>query len=136
MHANEQELELHEASESVTAVQALDTEAILRRLCARSAFEEDRAVLRVVVESDTGVPAPGVEVRARWDVFERRALNQLGRFPTIEKISSDDHGAATFCNVPARTLVVVEVDAPDGAPLRRDVTLAANTIVVEKLSRR
>lgn len=135
MHANEQELELTEASESMTAVQALGTEAILRRLCARSAFEEDQAVLRVLVESDTGVPAPGVEVRARWDVFERRALNELGRFPIIEKIASDDHGAATFCNVPARTPVVVEIDAPDGAPLRRDVTLAANTIVVEKLSR-
>lgn len=135
MSANEQELELTEASESMTAVQALPTDAILRRLCARNGFDGDQAVLRVLVENESGVPAPDVEVRARWDTFERRALNQLGRFPVTDKIVSNDLGAATFCNVPARTPVVVEIDARDGSSIRRELKLAAHTIVVEKISR-
>lgn len=135
MAANEQELELTEPSESMTAVQALRTDAILRRLCARNAFDGDQAVLRVLIQNDAGVPAPDVEVRARWDTFERRALNVLGRFPVTEKIVSDEKGAATFCSVPARTPVVVEIDALDGSPLRREVRLAVHTIVAERISR-
>lgn len=135
MHANEQELEITEAAESMTAVQALGTGAILRRLCARSVLEDDRAVLRVLIRNGDGTPAPAVEVRARWETFERRALNVLGRFPTIEKISSDEQGAATFCSVPARTSVAVEVDGSGGARVQRDIKLAAHTIAVVELSR-
>jgi len=135
MSANEQELELTDASESVTAVQALGTDAILRRLCARRGFEDDHAVLRVLVRDSDGSPAPDVEVRARWDGFEKRALNVLARVPTTEKILSDAHGAATFCTLPARTPVAVEIDTPGDTRIRREVKLAAYTISVVELHR-
>jgi hypothetical protein len=135
MAANEQELELTEPSESMTAVQALGTDAILRRLCARNAFDDDEAVLRVLVHDGAGSPTPDVEVRARWNTFERRALNELGRFPVTEKIVSDENGAATFCRVPARMPVVLEIDAVDGSPIRREVRLAVHTIVTGRISR-
>lgn len=136
MLANEQELEIIEATESVTAVEALGTETILRQLCGRNTFESDRGVLRVLVRSADGSAVPGVRVRARWNTFERPGAGTLARVPNTEKIDSNDLGAATFCSVPARIPVDVEIDLPNsGGKLRREIQLVAHTISVVALTR-
>lgn len=135
MKANEQELDITEATETVTAVEALGTETILRQLCGRGDFEADRAALRVLVQAADGSPAPGVEIRARYNTFEKPGANRLARIPNTEKVGSDDLGAAMFCNLPARIPVDVEIDAADGSGLRKEVRLNPHTISVVAIRR-
>lgn len=138
MLAGEQELELAEASESVTALQAPGTQTILRRLCAIKDIEPEHAVVRVLVRTaaDSAVP-PGTEVRATWQTFERQGVQTLARVPYTERIAADDLGAATFCMVPGRVPVRVETGsgAEDGR-IAQELRLVPQTITVVQLRRR
>jgi hypothetical protein len=135
MAANEQELEITEATETMTAVEALGTETILRHLCGRGDFETDRAALRVLVRTADGAPAPGIEIRARYNTFEKPGANRLARIPHTERVGSDTLGAAMFCDLPARVPVDVEIDAADGRGLRQEVRLNPHTISVVTITR-
>lgn len=106
--AAEQDLEIVEGRAAVTAVNALNSEQVLRRLCGVGSFEGDVAAVRVSVR-DTG-PTDKVEVRARWNVFERQvgSIPSMNARPMTEKMLTDTAGTAMFCTVPARQQVRFE----------------------------
>jgi hypothetical protein len=117
MFAAEQELDIVEASQSVTAVQAIGTEQLLRRLCEDPKLDEDRATLRLVVAR------PDVSaVRLRFDTFEKpNTVDTSVRItPHTEQSGLDESRSATFCNVPARQPLRIELIGADRAVVARD----------------
>ena len=129
MLAGEQELEIAEATETVTAVEASGTETVLRQICGRNVFEPGRSVLRMLVRTTNGDVVPDVEVRTRYHTFDARP-GGVARVPNIEKVSSDDLGAATFCSLPPGVAVEVEFDNASGENVRREVRLNPDAISV------
>ena len=129
MLAGEQELEIAEATETVTAVEASGTETVLRQICGRNLFEPGRSVLRVLVRTTNGAVVPDVEVRTRYHTFEARP-GGVARVPNTEKVGSDDLGAATFCSLPPGVAVEVEFDDASGENVRREVRLNPQAVSV------
>jgi hypothetical protein len=126
--AGEQELELAEGSQSVSAVQALGTEQLLRRLCGRNTFAEDRSVLRIAVTDSAGSPLVGAAVRVGFDTFSTSAGGITTR-PQLLETEADDRGAALFCDVPARTTLRIEAELQGRTqPVRQSITLPPGTI--------
>jgi hypothetical protein len=115
--AAEQELEIVEASQSVTALQAIRTEQLLRRLCNRGELDEDRGTVRLVVARSDVTAA-----RLRYDTFERpNTVNTSIRIvPHTEEGGLDERRSATFCNIPARVPVRIELLGADRSVVGRD----------------
>ena len=101
MFAAEQDLEIVENSSSVTALNSLGTEQILRRLCGKSEFEHDRAAARVLVHAADGTPLPGIEVRARYETFEVRntATTAFAVRPLTVGGPTSNEGAVILCDL-------------------------------------
>ncbi len=115
--AAEQDLDIEESSQSVTALQALDTERILRRLCSTDELGQDRGAVRIVVAH------PQVAfVRVRYDTFEKpnTANTSIRIVPHTEESTLDDRNAAAFCDLPAQQPIRVELLAPDKTIVARD----------------
>ena len=112
--AAEQELEIAENSTSVTAVNSLGTEQILRRLCGKSEFEDDHAAARVLVRAADGTPLSGVEVRARFETFEvdNSAATAIRVRPLTFSAPTSDDGAVVLCDLPARQPIRFELTWP------------------------
>lgn len=110
LFASEQELEIAEGSSSVTALRALGSEQVFRRLCDRAAPGEDRGAVRVVVRTDEGDVRPGVTVVATWNVFERgTTAGTLRQLPQRVEIETDARGGATYCDLPARQAITFDL---------------------------
>lgn len=107
--AAEQELEVAEGRAAVTAVRALTSEQVLRRLCGVSTFDGDVAAVRVSVRG-AAPTLPGLEVRARWSLFERPTggAGPASIRPITEKATTDTAGTVMFCKVPARQQIRFE----------------------------
>ncbi|MBK8247379.1 MAG: carboxypeptidase regulatory-like domain-containing protein [Gemmatimonadetes bacterium] len=115
--AAEQELDIAEASQSVTALRAIGTEPLLRRLCDRAEMDEDRGALRLVVTR------PDVTtVRIRFDTFEKpnSGATSIRITPQTEVSGLDEARSATFCNIPARQPLRIELLGADRALVARD----------------
>lgn len=115
--AGEQDLDIVEASQSVTAMQAMTTEQVMRRLCGRGTLDEDRSSLRVIVTR------PDVTVaRIRYTLFEKpnTASTSIRMVPRSEVSELDAARSAVFCNIPARQPIRVELLGPDRAVVVAD----------------
>lgn len=100
--AAEQDLEITRSGVSMTALEALRTSSLLRRLCDLDELPDDHGVLRVLVQDSTGQPVAGEPVRLRYETFGGTDAQRMVRRPVIADGSSDTQGAVTFCSVPAR----------------------------------
>lgn len=137
LYASEQDLEIAEGSTSVTALTALSSDQVLRRLCGMSSFGEDRAAVRVLVMADSVTPRADVAVRARFSRYEASPTPGLmpREIPTTDELKSNAQGAAMFCDLPARMPVRIEFSDPQLRLLPREpLTLRPGTIAVVKLN--
>ncbi|MGQ0649211.1 MAG: carboxypeptidase regulatory-like domain-containing protein [Gemmatimonadaceae bacterium] len=138
VRAAEQDLEIADGSSSVTVVQALGTEQLLRRLCGTGEFPMERAVARVRVLDRDGSPVRGADVRARFDTFERPNTGTAIPIvrPITDKVETDQHGAAMFCNLPAQQPVRFELAIPGSDERhRQDHKLQRHAIAVVTFNR-
>jgi hypothetical protein len=135
--AGEQDLEITEASRSVTAIQAPGTETVMDRLCGFRLFEPDRAIVRVVARTNSGAVIPGVWIRLRFDTFDVAPNQRIRAVPTTEEIETDRDGAVTFCHTPARLPVRVELMSPDRrrAVAYEELKIPASSVVIVELRR-
>ncbi|MBC7897904.1 MAG: carboxypeptidase regulatory-like domain-containing protein [Cytophagaceae bacterium] len=110
LRAAEQELEVVEGRTALTAVKALNSEQVRRRLCSVGAFAGDVAAVQVSVKRADSSPVRDVEVRARWNVFERPTggTGPAAIRPITEKMLTDSIGTVMFCAIPARQQVRFE----------------------------
>jgi hypothetical protein len=135
--AGEQDLEITEASRSVTAIQAPGTETVMDRLCGFRLFEPDRAIVRVLARTNSGAVIPGVWIRLRFDTFDVAPNPRILAVPTTEEIETDRDGAVTFCHTPARLPVRVELMSPDRrrAVAYQELKIPASSVVIVELRR-
>jgi hypothetical protein len=110
MLAAEQDLEVGEGRDVSTAVRALSSEQVLRRLCGVGGFEGDVGAVRVRVRDTNNAPVPGVAVRARFNRFEipTGGVGPAAVRPITESTQADSSGVAMFCSLPARQQVRFE----------------------------
>ena len=133
MRAAEQDLEVTEGTESVTALQAVSTALVLQRLCNARSFGDDHAVARVRVLAANEAPVAGASITARYDTYEAaggRAANLAIRPVTVEA-TTDAQGATMLCDVPARRPIRIAALRPGSRDAeRQEVTLAPSSITV------
>lgn len=115
--AGEQDLDIAEASQSVTAMQAMTTEQVMRRLCGRSSLDADRASLRAVA---TGPDATAVRIRYTLVEKPNNSNTSLRLVPHSEESTLDEARSAIFCNIPARQPIRVEFLGSDRAVIVAD----------------
>jgi hypothetical protein len=133
MFATEQDLEIAEGRRSVTVVQALGTEQILRRLCGKGEFDMERTAARVVVRGTDGAPRQGIAIRVRYDSFAiPNTVNQSVRIqPQRLDTETDEQGAAVFCDLPSAQPVRFEAAlTPERTPAHQVHKLPRHTITV------
>lgn len=108
--AAEQDLEVVEGRPATTALMALNSEQVLRRLCSVNGFEGDVAAVRVSVRDGNNAAVRDVAVRARFNVFERPTggVGPAAVRPITEAAQTDSSGIAMFCSLPARQQVRFE----------------------------
>jgi hypothetical protein len=131
----EQDLEIGEATSSVTALQAPGTESIMDQLCGTRVFEPDRAMVRVIALSDSGAPLAARWIRLRYDSFDVGPLQRIQVFPNTREVEADREGGATFCDTPARIPLRFELLEPDRTRVEsfKALTVPASSIVLVDL---
>lgn len=126
--AAEQDLEIAENSQSVTALKAIGMSQVIGRLCGTSTIEGERAALRVNVRGDSGLAVPKALVVVRYHAAEV-GTDRVGLRPTTVELESDERGAATFCELPSRLPLEIRVTLPGSDnPVTAQERLIAGTI--------
>lgn len=126
--AAEQELEITTGTRSVTAVRAPNTQQIVRRLCGKDQLDDDRAALRIRVPGVELGNSPRVQVMVRYETFDK-VVSSVRTNALRQSQETDDRGAATFCDLPARVPLAIEVALP-GQSVRRTITALPHTLTV------
>jgi predicted amidohydrolase YtcJ len=128
------EAPLAEGAQRSLDLRALNTRALLERLCPGRAPPRTRAALRVNVrDRAAGTPLAFVKIVLHWT--ERHEVGSSVREEQLEgEGTSDSHGGVVFCDVPANAPVVLHRrTAPESLEMIDTLRLRAGAIGVAEV---